>query len=403
VKIPIGLLAIVLALLLPLDPIPPVAAQAAWPAIGLTSPIGGFVRPVHVTHAGDGSGRLFVVQQNGRIYIVKNGVRVSAPFLDISARVSEAMLSVAFPPGFGKKGKKSFYVNYVDLQWNVVIGRYHVSSNPDVADSANEEIVLKVSSPWPPTRNTAGHAGGELAFGPDGLLYVGIGDGGVGNRDLEGDLFNLAQDPGSLRGKIVRLDVETKKPYRVPSSNPFVRTPGWRGEIWALGLRNPFRSAFDRVTGEYYIADVGQNRFEEINVQPAGSRGGQNYGWKIMEGYACYVPADCDATGLTLPVHAYEHDPDHVIQCSVTGGRVYRGTGQPGMQGIYFFGDLCSGRIFGLRRTDAGWESALVYDPQTEPTPTISAYGLVTFGEDQAGNLYVSDYNAGLVYSIVQE
>jgi hypothetical protein len=380
-------------------------AQTSWPAITLATPIDGFSQPVHVTHAGDGSGRIFVVELAGRVAVVKNGVRQSTPFLDIAPRVSDGMLSIAFPPGYGKKGKKSFYVNYVDTQRNVVIARYRVSSNPDIADAASEEIVLKVASPWPAANNPGGqHVGGELAFGPDGLLYVGIGDGGVGGLP-EGDPFNLGQNPQSLRGKILRLDVEAKKPYRIPSSNPSVRTPGWRGEIWALGARNPWRSAFDRLTGDYYIGDVGENRYEEVNFQPAGSRGGENYGWKIMEGVACYVPSmGCNASGLTLPVLVYGHDPQAPISwCSgsITGGRVYRGA-QTDLQGIYFFGDYCSGKIWGLRRNGGIWESAPIYDPASA-TPVMPALGLVSFGEDEAGNLYVTDMVNGLVYSVVQQ
>jgi len=382
----------------------PAHAQTSWPEIVLTTPISGFSQPVHVTHAGDGSGSIFVVELAGRISVVKNGLRQSTPFLDIGAsRVSDGMLSIAFPPGYGKKGKKSFYVNYVDAERNVVIARYQVSSNPDIANAASGQIVLKVASPWPAADNIAGHAGGELAFGPDGLLYVGIGDGGYGGLP-EGDPFNFGQDPQSLRGKILRLDVESKKPYRIPPSNPFVGVPGWRAEIWALGVRNPFRSAFDRLTGDYYIGDVGENRYEEVNFQRSGSRGGENYGWKIMEGAACYVPAtNCSQSGLTPPVLVYGHDPlPPITWCSgsITGGRVYRGR-QSALQGVYFYGDYCSGKISGLRRDSAGtWESALLHDPATA-NPAMSALGLVSFGEDQAGNLYVTDMIQGLVYSVV--
>ena len=380
-------------------------AQTSWPAIRLATPLGGFSQPVHVTHAGDGSGRIFVVELAGRVAVVKNGVRLSTPFLDIAFRVSDGMLSIAFPPGYGKKGKKSFYVNYADAQHNVVIARYQVSSNPDIADAASEEIVLKVASPWPADNNPAGqHLGGELAFGPDGFLYIGIGDGGVGGLP-EGDPFNLGQNPQSLRGKILRLDVESKKPYRSPSSNPFSRVPGWRAEIWALGVRNPWRSAFDRLMGDYYIGDVGENRYEEVNFQPAGSGGGENYGWKVMEGTVCYVPSvACNQSGLTLPVLVYGHDPQPPISwCSgsITGGRVYRGA-QPSLQGIYFFGDYCSGKIWGLRRSAGIWETALVYDPASS-MPVMPALGLVSFGEDEAGNLYVTDMVNGLVYGVVQQ
>jgi glucose/arabinose dehydrogenase len=380
-----------------------VHAQGAWPSIALTPVVNGFSQPTHVTHAGDGSGRLFVAQRNGRVFIVRDGQRASTPFLDISSRVGEALLSIAFPPGYGtggRKAKTAFYVNYIDKGLNVVIARYHVGvAGADVADSTREEIVLRIPPPAAqPPRTGAGHAGGELAFGPDGYLYVGIGDAGNGG---EGDPFNLAQDPGSLRGKILRLDVEAKKPYRIPSTNPFVRQRGWRGEIWALGVRNPFRSSFDRQTGDFYVADVGEARYEEVNVQPAGV-GGQNYGWKIMEGTACFSPASgCNQAGLTVPAHVYAHDADHAVLCSVTGGRVYRGSAYPALRGIYIFGDLCIGKIFGLRRTTTGaWESQLLHDPEVEP-PSFANWGLVTFGDDEAGNIYAAHYWTGQIYRIV--
>ena len=267
-----------------------------------------------------------------------------------------------------------------------------------MADSANEQRGLVIPHEYQGSRIF--HSGGELAFGPDGLLYFGVGDNDTGEG--AGDALGLAQDVGSLRGKVLRLDVETGNPatYTIPATNPYAGTPGARPEIWAVGMRNPWRSSFDRLTGDYYIGDVGQNAFEEINFQPAGALGGRNYGWPIMEGPNCHAPlTGCDVTGLTLPVGGYENRRS-IDDCSITGGRVYRGTVYPRMQGIYFYGDFCSGKIWGLQRVSNVWQSALLRDPATA-TPVLTSEGLVSFGEDEVGNLYVTDSRAGLIYKIV--
>ena len=253
----------------------PLCAQ--WPAIQVQRLVGGVTQPTHVAAVPDGGGRLWVVEQPGRIRLVRNGVLAQAPVLDITSRVSccgeRGLLSVAFPPGFATK--RYFYVNYTNLAGNTVIGRYRLTAD-DVADPASETVVLGVDQPF------ANHNGGQLAFGPDGFLYIGMGDGGSG-----GDPFGNGQSLGTLLGKILRIDVESgTQPYAVPPSNPFVGRAGARGEIWAYGLRNPWRFSFDRATGDLYIADVGQELYEEVDFQPAASRGGENYGWNIMEGRA---------------------------------------------------------------------------------------------------------------------
>ncbi|MGD9974492.1 MAG: sorbosone dehydrogenase family protein, partial [Desulfatirhabdiaceae bacterium] len=258
------------------------------PAIVIEPYGSGFSSPVHITHAADGAGRLFVVEQPGRIQIMKNGGTLPVPFLDISDRVSccgeRGLLSVAFPPDYAMKGY--FYVNYTNLSGDTVVARYHISANPDVADAATEEILLTIAQPF------ANHNGGQLAFGPDGYLYIGTGDGGSG-----GDPFNNGQSTNVLLGKILRIDVEAGiEPYAIPATNPFQLIEGYRPEIWALGLRNPWRFSFDTLTGDLFIGDVGQNEYEEINFQPAESTGGENYGWRIMEGFHCYNPAECDPT-----------------------------------------------------------------------------------------------------------
>ena len=363
----------------------PVPPPAGWPQISLSRVAGEFVQPVHVANAGDGSGRIFVVEQAGRIRILDNGVVLLSPFLDISANLvccgEQGLLSVAFPPGFASK--RYFYVNYTrNPDGATVIARYRVSAgNANMTDPASEEVILTIPQPF------SNHNGGQLAFGPDGNLYIGMGDGGSG-----GDPLNNGQSPGTLLGKILRIDVESgTNPYGVPAGNPFVGTAGYRPEIWALGLRNPWRFSFDRLTGDLYIGDVGQGAVEEVDVQPAGSPGGRNYGWNIMEGAGCYNSATCPTTGLTLPVATYDHSQG----CSVTGGVVYRAAALPALQGIYFYGDYCSGRIWGLRMKGAAWETAVL------PVPGDPSMNITTFGEDEAGNVYVVNYANGDLLKIL--
>jgi len=341
----------------------------------------GFVQPVHITHAGDGSARLFVTEQCGRILLVKNGIVQPVPFLDIRTKVScggeQGLLSVAFPPGYAAKAH--FYVYYTDLNGNIIISRYRLSIDPDAADPAIEEILLVI--PHPTFTN---HNGGQLAFGPDGYLYGGTGDGGGG-----GDPNGNAQNPAVLLGKILRIDVESGAvPYAVPTSNPFINNSAFRKEIWAYGLRNPWRFSFDRATGDLFIADVGQGTYEEVDVQSSSGIGGENYGWNIMEGAHCYPGGACIQTGLTLPVHEY----DHSLGCSTTGGFVLRGPSSASLAGWYIYGDYCSGRIWALRKSQGTWENVMLAD---------TAFTISTFGEDEAGNVYVADYSAGAIYQVV--
>ncbi len=349
----------------------------------LTPLVTGLENPTAITHAGDGSDRIFIVEQEGRIQIIQNGNLLATPFLDISTRIStggeRGLLGLAFPPNYASKGY--FYVNYTNPAGDTVVARYRLTNDPNVADLNSEEIILTVDQPF------ENHNGGQLAFGPDGYLYIGMGDGGGG-----GDPQNNAQNPQSLLGKILRIDVESGVvPYAIPATNPFVAANDpnnqFSDEIWALGLRNPWRFSFDRVTGDLYIGDVGQNALEEIDFQPATSQGGENYGWNIMEGTSRYNNNPSDITSLVLPVAEY----DHSLGQSVTGGTVYRGSLEPSLQGVYLYGDFISGRIWGLRPNSTGWENTLLLD---------SPYGISTFGEDQAGNLYVADYFNGGIYSI---
>ena len=354
------------------------------PTLALGTPIQGFSAPVGIGHAGDNSNRIFVVEQGGRVRIVKSGVLQSSPFLDIAGRISaggeRGLLGLAFPPDYARKGY--FYVNYTNTAGNTVVSRFRRdASNPDAADPASEQIILTVGQPF------ANHNGGQLAFGPsDKMLYVGMGDGGSG-----GDPGNRAQNPAELLGKILRIDTESGRPftYTSPASNPFVTTAGFRPEIWATGVRNPWRFSFDRTMFDLFIADVGQGSFEEIDFQDASSDGGENYGWRIMEGVHCFNPNPCSMAGLTLPILEYDHSGGN---CSVTGGYVYRAGAFPRMQGLYLYGDFCSGRIWALRDTGAAWQNSLLLDTSIQ----ISA-----FGEDEAGNLYAASYGGGDIYPLV--
>jgi uncharacterized protein (TIGR03437 family) len=346
--------------------------------IGTAQVVSGLISPTDIQHAGDGSGRLFFAQQNGVIRVFRNGALLPAPFLDIRSKTTgtgeRGLLGLAFPPGFAEK--RRFYVHYTDLNGDTTLAQYRLSADLNVADGASETILLKVAQPFP------NHNGGQIRFGPDGYLYFGLGDGGSG-----GDPQGNGQNRNALLRKILRIDVEGQPgTLRVPPANPFANTAGARGEVWAYGLRNPWRFSFDRDTNDLWIADVGQESYEEVNFQPAASRGGENYGWNRMEGLHCYV-ANCNQQGLTLPVAEYLHAQG----CSVTGGFVYRGTISPGLRGIYLYGDLCSGRIWGIERQGSGWANRLLLSTR---------FAITTFGEDEAGEVYVADANTGSIHRI---
>lgn len=355
----------------------PVATAQDQAQIALEQVVTGLSHPVHVTHAGDTSDRLFIVEQGGRILVVHGTTLGPAPFLDISALVrsggERGLLSVAFHPRYTKNGL--FYVNYTNRSGNTVVARYRVSANPSRGDPSTAAVLLTVPQPY------SNHNGGQLQFGPDGHLYIGMGDGGSA-----GDPQGNAQNPNSLLGKMLRIDVNVL-PYAIPKTNPFIGPGPPLDEIWALGLRNPWRFSFDRKTGDLYIADVGQNSWEEVDIQPANSRGGENYGWNIMEGAHCFSPrTDCPQAGLTMPVATYATGKN----CSITGGYVYRGTRVPALTGIYIFGDYCSGRIWGLRKSDRGWAHTELLDTDLNIT---------SFGEDEGGELYVA-HHGGAIYRI---
>lgn len=353
----------------------------------------GYQYPLYVIHAGDGSGRLFVMEQTGRIWIIQDGQRLETPFADFSDIVNQSvlggfsergLLGLAFHPDFAENG--TFFINYTDRTGGLSItSRYRVSADdPNLADMDSGEILLTIEDQFP------NHNGGHLAFGPDGYLYFSMGDGGGG-----GDPLKAGQDLGTLLGKLIRIDVdntEGDKPYAIPADNPFVDNPDALPEIWAYGLRNAWRFSFDRATGDAYIADVGQNVWEEINFQPAGE-GGANYGWSVYEGSQPYT-GGASLEGTVFPIAEYAHREG---DCSVTGGYVYRGEAVPELAGVYLFGDYCTGRLWATYRDEDGNWQTNIFKQGSDPVGSVSS-----FGEDEAGELYIVDYYTGRILRFVQ-
>jgi glucose/arabinose dehydrogenase len=365
----------------PIDPCSVRTPSATAPQIELQKIGERLTRPVHVTHAGDRSGRLFVVEQIGRIFILKNGVLLPTPFLDMRNLVSccgeRGLLSVAFHPKYAQNGR--FFVNYTKAAPGLksVIAEYRVSSNnPDMADPT-ERVILEVDQPF------SNHNGGLNKFGPDGFLYIGFGDGGAA-----GDPLEAGQDLGTLLGKILRIDIDGRPPYAVPPDNPFVDKAGARPEIWAFGLRNPWRFSFDRCDGRLFLGDVGQNRWEEVDLVEKG----KNYGWNIMEGSHCFNPPEgCNRAGLELPIAEYDHSEG----CSITGGYVYRGQRFPDLLGRYFFGDYCGGALWSLAPDPAGrWVMQRL---------ARTGFSISSFGEDEEGELYLVDYSGGAIHRLLSK
>jgi hypothetical protein len=341
----------------------------------------GLRNPLDLQAAPGDRERLYVVEQGGTIRVIRDGQLQGTPFLDVSGRISSGgergLLGLALHPQFATN--RRLFVNYTEPGGDTHIAEFRATS-ADAADPASERVLLTVAQPF------ANHNGGGLAFDNAGRLLIGLGDGGSG-----GDPFGNGQSLATLLGKILRIDVDAGTPYAIPADNPFRATAGAAPEIWAYGLRNPFRIAVDRPTGDLYIGDVGQSLVEEIDVELAPRRGGQNYGWNVMEGSQCYRPASgCDRNGLTLPVYDYTHSEG----CSVTGGVVYRGCRVPALAGTYFFGDYCSGFVRSFRVANG---------QATEPRDwTAGLRGVdspTSFGLDADGEVYVVDYD-GEVYRL---
>jgi glucose/arabinose dehydrogenase len=376
----------------PSSPTPPSATPptgscgAGTPLTGIPSltarlVASGFRNPLDLQVAPGDRERLYVAEQDGRIRVVRGGQLQPTPFLDISGRIrsggERGLLGLAFHPQFA--ANRRFFVNYTDRQGDTHIAEFRATS-ADAADPDSERTLLLVPQPF------ANHNGGGLAFDTSGRLLIGLGDGGSG-----GDPLGNAQSLDTLLGKVLRIDVDAGVPYAVPPDNPFRSTSGALPEIWAYGLRNPFRFAVDPATGDLYVGDVGQNRVEEIDVGLASRRGGENYGWNVLEGSQCYSPpSGCDRTGLTAPVYEYRHPEG----CSVTGGVVYRGCRMPDLAGTYFFGDFCTGLVRSFRLAN-GQATEL-----REWTGTLRGVDSPTaFGVDADGEIHVVDYD-GEVYRI---
>lgn len=364
---------------------------SAAPAATLEVIAEGFERPVFVTSPPDGTGRLFVVEQTGTIRVLPSSAapggrpwtaKSAEVFLDVtgllhSSQGEMGLLGLAFHPQFKTNGQ--LFIAYTAKGLKDAVARYRVDTQTGKVIASSAETILLLDDP------AGNHNGGMLAFGPDGHLYVGTGDGGGGN-----DQFGNGRDMSSLLAKMLRIDVggvdeARKKPYRVPPDNPFVGKPGYAPEIWQVGLRNPWRYSFDRATGDLWIADVGQNRFEMVHFAPAG-KGGQDFGWSIVEASHCFRPkTGCDKSGLTLPVHEYPHPTG----CSVTGGYVYRGKQVPALVGRYLFSDYCTGKLWSLKRAPDG---TVIHETLLDTKKQISS-----FGEDAAGEIYLVDHQGSIL------
>lgn len=350
------------------------------PALELESFVTGFTRPIDIQNAGDD--RLFIVEQDGVIKIIDGGVTNATPFLSIAVNSGgneQGLLGLAFHPDYDSNG--FFFVNYTQANGSTQISRFEVSSDPDIADAGSEFPILNVVQPF------ANHNGGCLQFGADGFLYIGLGDGGSAN-----DPQNIAQNPTRLLGKMLRIDINDTNGsinYVIPDDNPFVADSSVRDEIWAIGVRNPWKFSFDAVTNDLWIADVGQNEIEEVNMVSAGV-GGQNYGWRCYEGDEDFNTSGCaDASTYTFPLASYTHTTDGEFKCSVTGGYVYRGSSFPAMVGFYIFADFCSNEL------------AFVDDSSNIQFAGPFSGGLSSFGEDINNELYVAALNTGIIYQVV--
>jgi glucose/arabinose dehydrogenase len=344
--------------------------------------VSGLNLAVDIQNAGDGSGRLFIVEKRGRILILENQQLQPQPFLDIQSEVNsngteQGLLGLAFHPHYAQNGL--FYTYYIDMNGNSVVARFHVSTqNPNQADPTSELDLLHITQPY------ANHNGGSLEFGPDGYLYIGSGDGGS-----EGDPLRTGQNLQTLLGKLLRIDVDSGEPYAIPADNPIAKGGGLP-EIWAYGLRNPWRFSFDHLTGDLYIGDVGQDAWEEVDFVPAGTAGGMNFGWSFYEGMHTYQDQPPASATFTWPIVEYPHSEG----CAVTGGFVYRGSTMPEWQGVYFYGDYCSGTVWGLIPTGQGqWQSKSLF-------PTGAR--ITTFGVDESGEIYLSDYQSGTILRLTK-
>jgi glucose/arabinose dehydrogenase len=353
---------------------PPNPSDYAWTAV-----VTGLTHPTDLIGTHDGTGRLLILEQPGKIRVVENGKLLPDPMLDITSKVGsegneQGLLGIAVHPHFGENG--FIYLNYTNKQGNTVIVRYEAVQSGDYVDPASEKILLQVKQPFP------NHNGGSMVFGLDGYLYLGLGDGGSGG-DPQGNGQNLK----TYLGKILRIDVDHGDPYAIPADNPFADGKNGLPEIWAYGLRNPWRFSFDAATGDLYIGDVGQDTWEEIDFLPAGTKGGTNFGWNYREGKHPFKGTPPSGVTLVDPVAEYQHP----VGCSVTGGFVYRGKDLPELEGVYLYSDFCNGRVWTLMREASVWTS----QEFSRAVPNVSS-----FGRDDAGELYVLDHENGVVLKL---
>ena len=366
----------------------------------------GFKKPVFVISYPTDASILYVVEQAGRIIVLDSGQKKSKPFFNINKRVvnpfrpgdERGLLGFAFHPDH--ENNKKFYINYIDNDGQTIVSEF-IAESKYKADHNSERVLLKLEQPY------GNHNGGHIEFGKDGYLYIAIGDGGAA-----GDPLDSGQDLTSLFGKVIRIDINGS-PYSIPKSNPFYGIKNAREEIWAWGLRNVWRFSFDKKTGDIYYGDVGQNKWEEVNFEPASSSGGNNYGWRHMEASYCFEPKEnCKRDGMVLPIIEYPNDAYHpafalgrknqlnVEGCSVTGGYVYRGKKLKGFEGVYFFGDYCSGNIWSFKVKDG---KANAFKNRTEEINIADGEFtnyISSFGQDADGEIYIVDYN-GAVYKII--
>jgi glucose/arabinose dehydrogenase len=376
----LSLFALISALAVLLVPAPGASALS----VRLEPVLQGLRQPLDVRAAPDGSGRLFVVEKAGIVRVGRDGQVMEQPFLDlrgiVGARGSEqGLLGMVFHPRYAENGY--FYVNYTDTNGDSVVARYQVSADPDIADPGTGSVVLVQPQPYP------NHNAGNLMFGPDGYLWIGWGDGGSG-----GDPQRNGQSGSTWLGKMLRVDVDNGSPYAIPPDNPYVGSPDILNEIWAFGLRNPWRYSFDALTGDLFIGDVGQGAWEEISFVPAGTPGGVNFGWNVAEGNHCFRSTSCDLSPFVPAVAEYDHSAD---DCAVVGGFVYRGSAFPAMSGVYFYADECSGRMWSMTRDEAGnWSGGEIMNTRVN---------FSSFGEDEARELYVTGFNDGTVYRLAAD
>lgn len=367
----------------------------------------GFSKPVYVCQAPGDDERLFVLEQRGVIRIVRNGRKIPQFFVDLRDRVhnpvmpgdERGLLGMAFHPRYQLNGY--VYLNYVNKDDYTIISRFTLTDLPDKLDENSEKVLIKLKQPF------SNHNGGHLAFGSDGYLYISLGDGGKW-----GDPYNNAQNLNTLLGKILRIDVESGDPYLIPPDNPFVDNLEAKGEIWLYGLRNPWRFSFDGKTGDIYIGDVGQDMWEEIDFISAEEAGGENLGWRVMEGSHCYHPPEgCEPTGIP-PIYEYPNDANYmkvltglsepnVDGCSVTGGYVYRGKKIPSLIGTYFFADYCSGNVWTFKVSNGGVEDFQNRTAEINLGGGEFVNNISSFGEGNDGELYLVDYN-GTIFKLVE-